>query len=132
MSVLHEGRASIKDNPVVSVLLSLVKFAAHPGDTLAWRHLQMSPLQKLSGRDKLNRENLSSILLGRIQSGGFQALIRKWGSRLNSVHCIDGFGRKRLGELISAAIEFDRTGSRDCSSFLRFIDSYEGTRPGFQ
>jgi hypothetical protein len=32
----------IKDNPVVSVLLSLVEFAVHPGDTFAWRHLQMS------------------------------------------------------------------------------------------
>ena len=51
--------------------------------------------------------------------------IGEWGDRLNSVHQIDGFGLKRLGELTNAAIEFDRTGSRDCNSFLRFIDSYE-------
>ncbi|MCK5584518.1 UvrD-helicase domain-containing protein, partial [Candidatus Bipolaricaulota bacterium] len=44
LPVVHEGRAAIVDNPVVSLMLSLVKFAAHPGDMYAWRHLQMSPL----------------------------------------------------------------------------------------
>ncbi|MFC1925153.1 UvrD-helicase domain-containing protein [Chloroflexota bacterium] len=125
MNILHEGRAFIKENPVVSVLLSLVKFAAHPGDILAWRHLQMSPLQKYFFKEKLNRQNLSPLLLCKLQADGFQALIREWGDRLDSVHQIDGFGRKRLGELNDAAIEFDGTGSRDCDSFLRFIDSYE-------
>ena len=67
MSILHEGRAFIKDNPVVSVLLSLVKFAAHPGDTLAWRHLQMSPLQKYFTKEGLNRQNLSPMLLRELQ-----------------------------------------------------------------
>jgi ATP-dependent helicase/nuclease subunit A len=44
LPVVLEGAATITDNPVVSLLLALLKFAAHPGDTLAWRHIQMSPL----------------------------------------------------------------------------------------
>ncbi|TFH33913.1 MAG: hypothetical protein E4G93_06170, partial [Dehalococcoidia bacterium] len=44
LPVVHEGRAAIVDNPVVSVMLSVVKYAAHPGDMYAWRHVQMSPL----------------------------------------------------------------------------------------
>jgi len=125
MCIIHEGRAFIKDNPVVSVLLSLVKFAAHPGDTFAWRHLQMSPLQQHFLSKGLNRDNLSLMLLHEIQDNGFQALIRQWGAKLAVAHSLDDFGRKRLGELTNAAIEFDQTGSRDCNSFLRFIDSYE-------
>ena len=42
--VALEGQASLLDNPLVPLLLSLVRLAAHPGDLLAWRHLQMSPL----------------------------------------------------------------------------------------
>jgi ATP-dependent helicase/nuclease subunit A len=42
--VALEGQASLLDNPLVPLLLSLVRFAAHPGDLLAWRHVQMSPL----------------------------------------------------------------------------------------
>lgn len=125
MRIVHEGRASINDNPVVAALLSLVKFAAHPGDTLAWRHVQMSPLGGCLARERLNRGSLPLLLLHQIQSEGFQSLIRTWGARLDAQHPLDEFGRKRLNELINAAIEFDGTGSRDCNEFLRFIDSYE-------
>ena len=125
MRIVHEGRASIKDNPVVSALLSLVKFAAHPGDTLAWRHLQMSPLGGCLARERLTRGGLPLVLLRQIQADGFQALIRNWGARLDAEHPLDDFGRKRLNELVNAAIEFDGMGSRDCNEFLRFIDSYE-------
>ena len=32
------------DNPVIAVLMSLLKYAAHPGDTYSWEHVAMSPL----------------------------------------------------------------------------------------
>ena len=41
--IIHEGRAAIKDNPLVAVLLSLVAFAAHPGDMFAWSGLVGNP-----------------------------------------------------------------------------------------
>jgi ATP-dependent helicase/nuclease subunit A len=125
MNIIHEGRAAIKDNVVVSLLLSLVKFAAHPGDTLTWRHLEMSPLGHYFDRMKLNRDNLPLILLHEIQNYGFQALIRNWGERLDEVHPLDAFGRKRLNDLIQAALEFDEGGSHSSNDFLHFIDSYE-------
>ncbi|MDM8000262.1 MAG: UvrD-helicase domain-containing protein [Dehalococcoidia bacterium] len=125
MRIIHEGRAFIRDNPVVSVLLALVQFAAHPGDTYAWRHLEMSPLRRYFISQGLNRNNLPLMLLRELQSGGFQAVVRQWGSRLDAACPLDGFGRKRLAELTNAAIEFDRTGSRDCNAFLRFMEEYE-------
>jgi len=125
MPIIHEGRAAIKDNPVVSVLLSLVKFAAHPGDTFAWRHLQMSPLNKYCEEKRLHRDDLPLLLLEEIQTHGFQAFIRDWGTQLNSAQQLDDFGRKRLNDLINAAGEFDRTGASSCSDFLHFIDNYQ-------
>jgi ATP-dependent helicase/nuclease subunit A len=125
MPIIHEGRAAIKDNPAVSVLLALVKFAAHPGDTFAWRHLQMSPLNKYFAKHRLKRDDLPLLLLREIQTHGFQAFMRRWGARLNAVQQLDDFGRKRLNDLINAAGEFDRTAGRGCNDFLRFIDNYQ-------
>ncbi|MBL7120143.1 MAG: UvrD-helicase domain-containing protein, partial [Dehalococcoidia bacterium] len=125
MNIVHEGRAAIKDNPVVSLLLSLVKFAAHPGDAFAWRHLEMSPIGECLAEERLDRDNLPLALLREIQMSGFQALIRHWGRRLDGAHPLDGFGRKRLEDLIGAAGEFDVSGSHDCNAFLRFVDNYE-------
>jgi len=125
MPIIHEGRAAIKDNPVVSVLMSLVRFAAHPGDTFAWRHLQMSPLNSHFAKHDLGRDHLPLILLRDIQACGFQPFIRTWGAHLNEAEQLDDFGSKRLQDLIDAAGEFDRAGGSGCNDFLRFIDSYQ-------
>ncbi len=125
MPIVHEGKAAIKDNPVVALLLSMVKFAAHPGDTLAWRHIQMSPLNKQLAGKGLNRTNLSLVLLREIQTNGFQSFMRNWGRILNAAHLLDDFGRKRLEDLIDASGEFDSTSEPDCNAFLHFIDNYQ-------
>jgi ATP-dependent helicase/nuclease subunit A len=44
---------------------------------------------------------------------------------LDAAGGLDAFGRTRLRQLLSAAGEFDSTGSRDCDGFLAFIDKYE-------
>ena len=129
LNIIHEGRAAIKDNPVVSVLLSLVKFAAHPGNTLAWQHLQMSPYRAYFEKRHINRENLPLILLREIQNRGFQTFIRRWGARLEAIQPLDGFGRQRLNNLITAAGEFDSNGSRDCNTFGHFIGNYQSHEP---
>ena len=125
MTIVHEGKAVIKDNAVVALLLSLVKFAAHPGDTFAGRHLHMSPLARHFTCGGASRSNPPAKLLRRIQEVGFQPFIREWGSRLEAASSLDDYGRKRLKDLVGAATEFDGRGSRDCDDFLRFIDNYE-------
>jgi len=125
MTIIHEGRAAIRDNPVVAVLLSLVAVAAHPGNTLAWRHLQMSPLHSAPDAGIDARDTLSRSLLRHIQSRGFRSLLRDWGARLDTVCPLDDWGRKRLGELLAAATEFDARGVRDCDEFLDFVNNYE-------
>jgi len=125
MNVVHEGNAPIGDNPVVALMLSLVQFAAHPGDSLAWRHLQMSPLRHYIAERGLDRDSLSPALLRQIQTDGFRTLVRLWGERLERAQPLDDFGRKRLNDLAAAAGEFDRTEGHDCNAFLRFIENYQ-------
>ncbi len=49
-SDLHVGM----DNPLGAALLALLQAAAHPGDTLAWEHLRMTPLGPLLAEEKLD------------------------------------------------------------------------------
>lgn len=125
VNIVHEGRAVLMDNPVVSLLLALVRFAAHPGDTFAWRHLEMSPLGSYFVRERLTREVLSLVLLHEIQENGFRLFLRHWGKKLDEVCGLDAFGRKRLADMVNAASEFDNGGERDCNAFCQFINSYE-------
>ncbi len=128
--IIHEGRAAIKDNPIVTVLLSLVACAAHPGDLFAWRHIQMSPLNSVLHNTQLNRDSLSVHVLQQIQTEGFQGTLRDWARRLERVHEIDAFGRLRIEQLLSAAGEYDDTGSVDCNGFLDHIEKYEFRETG--
>ncbi len=125
MTVVHEGRAAIKDNPVVAVLLALVTVAAHPGDGLAWRHLQMSPLGESMAQSGLTRESLPAHVLRQIQAHGFQGTLRRWAGLLAQHHQLDDFGRLRLEQLLAAAGEFDSANSANCDDFLVHVDHYE-------
>ena len=122
--VTHEGQSSIKDNPVVAVLLSLVRVAAHPGDTLAASHIRMSPLASVFRERGIAVADASEHLLRDIHEHGFRGMIQSWGSALCDTGAIDAFGRRRWQDLVAAAGEFDATGDRSCDQFLEFIDHY--------
>ena len=127
VSVVHEGTGGILDNPVVTLLLALVRYAAHPADTLAMRHLQMSPLAEAAGdADWLN--GLPGRVFTQVQEIGFAGALRVWGDRLTDVQALradDAFGRQRLGELLAAAEAFDATGSRDPDTFCDHIRAHQ-------
>lgn len=124
--VVHEGTGGIVDNPVVTVLLALVRYAAHPGDTVALRHLQMSPLGTLGTPaapappdgplppGPVDWERLPREFLSAVQDTGFAVQLRRWGQWLGD---LDPFGRQRLAELCAVAEQFDATGSRDADAF---------------
>jgi len=41
-----EGESALADTPVVMAFLNLLRFAEHPGDTLAWQHICATPLMR--------------------------------------------------------------------------------------
>jgi ATP-dependent helicase/nuclease subunit A len=124
MAIAHEGSVAILDNPVVAALLALVKVAAHPGDTFAWRHVQMSPLLPALEAAGLTRESVARELLRRIFAEGMASFLREWGSALNRRKPLDEFGRRRWLDLVAAATAFDATGRREPDAFLSFMKAY--------
>lgn len=124
LSIVHEGRASMNDNPVVSLLMSLVHFAEHPGDSFAWRHINMSPLASYLAKERLDRHSLPLRLLRQLQGEGFGWTVDFWGRLLDQAHPLDDFGRLRLRQLSEAAREFDEGGGGTAADFIGSIDDH--------
>lgn len=121
--VVNEGAAGLADNPVVALMRSLLKTAGHPGDTLAYIHLRMSPLRKQI--DEAG-DRLPLLLLEQIQNEGFAALIRAWAERLEmAAGPLDAFGAKRLRDLLSLAATADAAGIRDPDELIAQIETEE-------
>ncbi len=116
--VAIEGESEVADNPGVVLLLALIHYAAHPGDTLAREHIRMSPLA-----DAFHGTSAGELLTG-IYRYGYQDFLRRWGDRLEEARPLDDFGRHRLHALIDAAGEFDATGKRQPDEFTAFIRAY--------
>lgn len=123
LRIAHEGRASIRDNPVVAALLALVQFAEHPGDEFAWQHLRMTPLRDALRSLAADRKALPLALLEELQTLGYRDFIRAWGKRLARVQPLDGFGSRRLADLVEAAGEFEGGGGGSAADFARFVDN---------
>jgi ATP-dependent helicase/nuclease subunit A len=124
LPIVHEGSTTILDNPVVTLLLNLLRVANHPGHKFAWQHIQMSPLRRCPAVGK-TPSTLSLAILTYVHTHGFQAAIRHWAALLETEHPIDAFGHGRLESLIGAAATFDETGSRDVDAFIRFAEDYQ-------
>lgn len=115
--VIHEGTGGIVDSPVVTALLALVRYAAHPADTLALRHLQMTPLGA-APHPPIDWDAVPGAFLSGIHTTGFARELRQWAARLGP---LDAFGHQRLAELCAVAEQFDATGSRDADAFVATV-----------
>jgi len=114
------------DNPAGAALLALVQAAAHPGDTLAWRHVQMTPLGAVLAAEAIvTPEALTRRVLGQIHAEGFERLAEFWATKLEPRLALeDVFSRERLRQFAAAAGVFDATGSRDAAEFGAFMEGY--------
>jgi len=117
---VHEGKGGITDNPVVTLLLALVHYAAHPGDTVALRHLQMSPLG--GACSEIGYGALPVVVLQAFQARGFAATLREWGEKLGD---LDPFSQRRLSEFLAGAESFDTLGVCDPDRFADHVEAYQ-------
>lgn len=121
MEVICETQEAVTvDNPATLVLLSLFQLAAHPGDSLAWRHLLMTPLSAGMRAEKTSPGQLGARVRGAVAANGFLPVAREWAERLlTALARKDEFTDRRLAQFYEVAAEFDETGSRDVDAFLR-------------
>jgi ATP-dependent exoDNAse (exonuclease V) beta subunit len=103
------------DNAVTIALLSILQYAAHPGDRFALEHLQMTPIQCENWSDTI-RETLRAVF-----DDGFTGFVKLWMPRLReAMPAMDAFTALRLEQFGDLAAEFDGGGSRDIDAFIRF------------
>ncbi len=116
--VVHEGESGIVDNPVATLMCSMLKFSAHPGDTYALRHIQMSPLAHWVGGtdDECSARWLE--VRRQIQRHGFQNILREWITELERATEFSAFTRRRCQNLLDAAGRFDTQASRDADACI--------------
>lgn len=127
-SDLHIGA----DNPLSVALTALCRAAAHPGDTLAWEHVRMTPLRAVLEREGIaQRDALSTRLLGQIHADGFARTLAFWLERLEP-HLApnDVFSRERGRQMIEAARLFDAADGRSVAEFVEFAQQYAVRDPG--
>lgn len=115
------------DNPLGSAMLALIRAAAHPSDTLAWEHVQMSPLAiSLAGFGLSTPEKVSVSVLQQVHAHGFEGTIEFWLRQLEAhLEPDDAFSRERGRQIAAAAAIFDETGSRNIAEFGEFMTDYK-------
>ena len=121
-SDLHVG----VDNPLSCALLSLLRTAAYPGDSLAWEHVQMTPLAAVLAAEGLKqRDAVTAQLLGEVHADGFERTVERWLRKLEPhLAADDEFSRERGRQLAEAARVFDENGRRDVAEFCDFAARY--------
>ncbi|HTB81546.1 MAG TPA: UvrD-helicase domain-containing protein [Opitutaceae bacterium] len=114
------------DNPLGAALLALVQAAAHPGDTLAWEHLRMTPVGALLAGEKLDvPAALTERVLGQIHAEGFERTMEAWLKKIEPRLAPDDvFSRERARQFAVAAGLFDATGRRDVAEFVQFMERH--------
>ncbi len=126
--VVVEGDTLIgSDHPVAASFLALLQLAAHPGDSLAWKHLCMTPA--LPGIDwdtpKSMRKELVESTIDAVHDRGFTGAFEDWLARLRSGGFEpDAFAGKRIEQLRQATREFDLSGNRAIGDFVRYAQGF--------
>lgn len=127
-SVACETDASVTDSDAACMgLLDLLRLAAHPGNSFARRHLEMSPWKSVAVRllgveaDAIAK---AAIWIGEeLSRGGVAAVVRTWVESLSEVVPeLPDYSRERLNDLTSLALDFDAEGTRDLDEYITLAE----------
>ncbi len=117
------GKSGILDTPLNAALIELIKVAEHPGDTFAWRHLQMSPLHPVLPQTARPPSELVASLLDERTRTGIESLLRRWAGKI--INPTTDYENKKLAFLFAAVREFELGGGGRASRMLQFLEKYE-------
>ena len=120
------------DNPLASLLISLLKATIHPKDTLSQRHLAISPLASETIDAETSRlfPSVRESILQNLQIHGLEVTMSVWIQKvLALIKEESSFIQERAREFLKICREYDKTGSHDIDEFLEFAAAFEAREP---
>ena len=119
----EEGGNPITDSAAVGLMLSLLRLADHPGDSIARHHLANSVLGEALGLrdDPGSAVAVSQKIRQQIQQDGFETCLRRW-SLVVAPHC-DAREARRLTQLLRLANQLDQRTFLRIDEFIEFAST---------
>lgn len=121
----EEGGSSLATAPPVSLILSLLVFADHPGDSAAAFHVAHSPLGAAIGLvpDASMRQRcaIAANLRARLVERGYGQSVHEW--TLPLLGASDARDRRRLAALVGMAYRHDREPTARPADFARVVEA---------
>jgi len=131
--VIDGDRLIGSDHPVAASFLSLLQLVAHPRDWTAWKHLAMTPAFCDLPPERLHgiRPSLVESTLELVYDEGFSGVLEDWLKRLgNGGFEADPFTARRIEQLRQLTREFDQSGNRSITDFIRYAQSLTSRETG--
>jgi ATP-dependent helicase/nuclease subunit A len=119
----EEGGNPLTDSTAVEIVLSLLKLADHPGDTVARFHVAQSPLAEPlnypSHADDERTLELSRAVRTRLLHDGYGRAVQQWAELLEP--SCDRREASRLEQLVEVAYGYEPLATLRTADFLRYV-----------
>lgn len=122
----EEGGNPLTDSPAVQVVLSLLTLADHPGHSIAWFHLDHSPL-KPNLASFAAPDALADHLRRQLQQEGYGRFAQHWAEIL-APSC-DQRDLYRLQQLVETAFAYQARSTLRPSDFVDWVEQQRATDP---
>ena len=127
-NVVWEGESAILDTPALSGFLDLVQLADHPGDRLAYRHFQMTPLAAAKYPNGVpDAAAISREMATSFTTRGLVRTFRELRDKLpaDPAAAWSAFTEERFTDMLRAAAEFElsREPGTRLSDFAGFLQA---------
>ncbi len=127
----EEGGNPLTDSAAVLLVLSLLRLADHPGDTVARFHVATSPLGQSLGftnyRDDKSCFRLSRQARRSLIEFGYGPTVAEWAKPL-SPHCTLR-ERSRLTQLVELAFSYQQRATNRVDDFVEFVEQQRVADP---
>ena len=114
-----EGGNPLADTLAVEVVLSLLSWMDHPGNSAAYEHVRISPLGELLRESGECAATQRAVLYERIIDHGYAKSIRSWVSRPMFQEACSDYEKEHLEKFIAMAYRFDALGQGSPSELVR-------------
>lgn len=118
----EEGGIRIDADPAVAAVLSILQFADHPSDTLAWYHVRLTPFAHLLDDSKLSRAAIARDIRDRLLKRGYGPTLRSWLDDSLVQQSLEPRNRVRLKQLLTLAHRYDAAATLRPGDFVSHVE----------